>query len=168
MSEQHRKDEPTRAYHEWPGNARRDRDRNAGNWRPAAPAGKAAPFWHPVETADRFQPAPVRFQEQWCLCPKSGRTGVIRPCVLARSVGPGPWAGLGDQRPALMRYKDQKHTERTAFHGPPQHPRRGKERGAFRLTAERRIHCRRDACPGSGVTASQHLCVVTSSELWVV
>jgi hypothetical protein len=40
-----------------------------------------------------------------------------------------------------MRYKDQKHTERTAFHGPPQHPRRGKKRGALRLTAEGRIDC---------------------------
>jgi hypothetical protein len=62
-------------------------------------------------------------------------------CVLARFMGLAAEVGPSDQRSAVMRYKDQKHTERTAFHGPPQHPRRGKKRGALSLTAEGRIDC---------------------------
>jgi hypothetical protein len=50
------------------------------------------------------------------------------------------WRGSGDQRLVPTRCKDQKHKERTAFHGPPQHPE-GEERGALRLTAESYIHC---------------------------
>src|ERR1700694_6014778 len=101
-----------------------------GHWRPAAPVRKAAPFWHPAEAADRRQPGLVRARAQWGFCPMGVALGPLEP---GRISGRIPATNALNLRVT----KDQKHRERTAFHGPPQHPRRGTKRGAFWLTVER-------------------------------